>query len=239
MNDRIKRISRLTAILTQLQAKKIVSATSLAKKHNVSVRTIYRDIYALEQSGVPVVTEEGKGFSLMAGYRIPPVTFTENEANALITAEKIILKNKDLSLRKEYQEAIAKIKAILDYTVNDKTNLLSKRILVKPQLNYQDTSSFLTNIQSALTEFRVIKISYHSVTKNETLAREVEPFALYNNTQETWNLIAYCRLRGDFRLFRLDRILAIAETGLKFKPHKITLEQYVEQQRKKYFKPLT
>ena len=81
------RLSRLTAILLQLQSGRLVTAVALAARFNVSVRTIYRDIRALEQSGVPVITEEGKGYLLMEGYRIPPVTFSEREANALITAE--------------------------------------------------------------------------------------------------------------------------------------------------------
>ena len=72
-----KRLSRLTAILTQLQTKRLLTATALADKFGVSVRTIYRDIRALEQAGVPILTEDGKGYTLMEGYRIPPVMFTE------------------------------------------------------------------------------------------------------------------------------------------------------------------
>lgn len=82
------RLIRLTAILTQLQSKRIVTAKDIAEKHNISIRTVYRDIRTLEQSGIPIITEEGKGYTLMEGYRLPPVLFTEEEANALITAEK-------------------------------------------------------------------------------------------------------------------------------------------------------
>jgi len=74
-NNETKRLSRLTAILIQLQAKRIVTAPSLAGKFNISVRTIYRDIKALEQAGVPILTEDGKGYTLMEGYRIPPIMF--------------------------------------------------------------------------------------------------------------------------------------------------------------------
>src|SRR5580698_372269 len=98
----IKRISRLVAILTELQTRRILTSTFLAEKFGVSVRTIYRDVKALEQAGVPILTEDGKGYSLMEGYRIPPVMFTENEANALITVEQLVLKNRDSSLIKEY-----------------------------------------------------------------------------------------------------------------------------------------
>ena len=91
MNDNdTKRLSRLTAILTQLQTKRLLTSTILAEKFNVSVRTIYRDIRALEQAGVPILTDEGKGYYLMEGYKIPPVMFTEKQANALILAEQLI-----------------------------------------------------------------------------------------------------------------------------------------------------
>jgi predicted DNA-binding transcriptional regulator YafY len=84
-NNDTKRISRLTAIITQLQTKRLVTAPELASKFSVSVRTIYRDIRALEQAGIPIYVEEGKGYRIMEHYRLPPVMFTESEANALIT----------------------------------------------------------------------------------------------------------------------------------------------------------
>ena len=109
LND-TTRLSRLTAILTLLQTKRLVTATALASKFSVSVRTIYRDIRALEQAGVPIITEEGKGYLLMEGYTIPPLMFTEAQANALIIAEQLVLKNKDTSFIRDYSAAIEKIK---------------------------------------------------------------------------------------------------------------------------------
>src|SRR3989337_270374 len=97
-----KRLSRLIAMLTQLQTKRLLTATSLADKFNVSIRTIYRDIRALEQAGVPILTEDGKGYTLMEGYKIPPVMFSESQANALILAEQLVLQNKDASFIRDY-----------------------------------------------------------------------------------------------------------------------------------------
>ena len=65
------RISRLTAIITDFQSKRMITAKYLAKKYEVSVRTIYRDIQTLERSGIPIITEEGKGYALMEGYHLP------------------------------------------------------------------------------------------------------------------------------------------------------------------------
>jgi predicted DNA-binding transcriptional regulator YafY len=204
-ND-IKRLSRLTAILTILQTRRIVTSFNLAEKFGVSVRTIYRDIKALEQAGVPIIAEERKGYTLMEGYRIPPVMFTENEANALITIEHLVQKNSDSSLIKEYTEAVNKIKAVLLHTTKSKVELLSKRIATSPIMPNTNTSNSLTLIQNALTDFKVLKITYQSEYKNDKTKRNIEPFALYYNLQESWTLIAFCLLRNDYRMFRLDRI---------------------------------
>ena len=100
------RLARLTAIITQLQSKRLVTARDMAEQPGVSIRTIYRDIRTLEQSGIPIMTEEGKGYSLVEGYKLPPVMFTEAEANALITAEQLIRSNQDRSLAEQYHSAI-------------------------------------------------------------------------------------------------------------------------------------
>lgn len=221
-----KRISRLTAILTQLQTKRLLTASELATKFSVSVRTIYRDIRSLEQAGVPIVTEDGKGYTLMEHYRIPPVMFTENEANALITAEKLILKNKDASFVKSYSEAINKIKAVLRHSIKDKTNLLSERVYFTQNGTNQTTSNNLSSIQFALTNFCLTAITYTDEANTKT-ERTIEPFALLS-TQEKWLVVAWCRLRKDFRFFRLDRINKLTVLTEKFESHDLTLREYFE-----------
>ncbi|MEP6712287.1 MAG: YafY family protein [Ferruginibacter sp.] len=229
-----KRLSRLTAILMQLQTKRLLTASELAKKFSVSNRTIYRDIKALEQAGIPILTEEGKGYTLMEGYRIPPVMFTESEANALITAEQLILKNKDASFVKEFTEAISKIKSVLRYNTKDKANLLSNRIVFRQNINNDRTSNHLATLQLALTNFNLIEIKYHSSDNDQTTTRVIEPFAIYC-TQENWILIAFCRLRNEFRAFRLDRIQQLNTFNEKFQPHKVSLQEYFEICKEKYF----
>src|SRR5690606_22494500 len=120
---------------------------NLADKFNVSVRTIYRDIRALEQAGVPIITEDGKGYSLMEGYKIPPVMFTESQANALILAEQLVLKNKDTSFIKDYTEAIDKIKAVLKQTDKDRANLLADRTRFEQNLNRERNSNNISELQ--------------------------------------------------------------------------------------------
>lgn len=234
-NKDTKRLSRLTSILTQLQTKRLIKANELADKFSVNIRTIYRDIKALEKAVVPVLTVEGRGYSLMEGYRIPPIMFTETEANALITAEQIISTNKDTSFVKEYKEAISKIKSVLRQNTKDKANLLSDRVVIRQNQNNEITSNYLSVLQLSLTNFTLTKISYQSVGNKIATTRTIEPFAIFS-THDNWILVAYCRLRKDFRAFRLDRIKQLTTLNVNFKPHKITLQEYFEKCKEKYFK---
>lgn len=234
MNDKdITRITRIAAILAQLQTKRLITATSLSEKYGVSVRTIYRDIKALELAGIPIITEEGKGYSLMEGYKIPPIMFTENEANALVTVEQLVLKNRDSSLIKAYTDAIDKVKAVLKYATKDKTELLANRLAVSPMIPDSITSNSLITIQNALTNFQVICINYQDGNGEKT-KREIEPFAMYYSLEENWTLIAFCRLRQDFRMFRLDRIMDIRATEQTFTQHKMTLQKFLTDKEKKF-----
>lgn len=228
MNDNeTSRLSRLTAILLQLQSNRLVTATALANKFDVSVRTIYRDIRALEQSGVPIVTEEGKGYMLMEGYRIPPVTFSEREANALITAEQFVLKNKDESFIRDYTDAITKIKSVLRESAKDGANLLSDRIAIAQNSSQDRTSNYLSAIQLALTNFNLVRLYYQKADSEDVSERLIEPFAMLT-VNENWLLLAFCRLRREFRFFRLDRIKSIQVQVDRFEPHNMTLQEYFD-----------
>jgi len=235
LDKETSRLSRLISILTQLQSKRLLTSTEFAKRFNVSVRTIYRDIKTLEQAGVPISTEEGKGYSLMEGYKLPPVMFTENEANAFITAEKLVLVNKDTSFIKNYADGIVKIKSVLRNSTKDKAALLSERVAFEQNTDNYFNSNLLSSIQIALTNFTVIKIEYNSPNNVENTKRSVEPFAVINKVGESWYLIGWCRLRKDFRLFRFDRISKLEMTDDKFVPHKISLQEYLEGYRKNNF----
>lgn len=232
-----KRISRLTAIVTQLQTKRLTTAISLADKFSVSIRTIYRDIKTLEQAGIPIITEDGKGYTLMDGFRLPPVMFTNSEANALVTAEYLVLKSKDTSLKEAYALAIQKIIAVLTSSLKEKTQMLSRRISVSPVDLQGATTNSLMLIQNALTSSLVLDITYQKNDANELTARKVEPFAFYFSLEENWLLVAYCRLRKDFRMFRLDKINSIAVLDETFKTHQLLLADYLEEKQKKFTTP--
>jgi predicted DNA-binding transcriptional regulator YafY len=160
--------------------------------------------------------------------------FTESEANALITAEQLILNNKDASFVKAYSEAIIKIKSVLRTNTKDKANLLSERILFRQNVNGDTTSNHLATLQLALTNFNLLALKYHALDSDQTTERTIEPFAIYS-TQDNWLLIAFCRCRKDFRAFRLDRIVTLQVLNETFEPHKMTLQEYFEICEAKYF----
>ncbi|WP_422081435.1 helix-turn-helix transcriptional regulator [Ulvibacterium sp.] len=220
------RLSRLTAIITQLQSKRLITAKYLAEKHNVSIRTIYRDIRTLEKSGIPIVTEEGKGYSIMEGYHLPPVLFTEDEANALITVEQLAIHNKDRSLSENVSSAIEKIKAILRYSQKGNADLLAGRIYFGGHQHVKKSSNNLMQIQSAITQYKVLTIDYLSSEDRRT-TRSIEPFAIYSINGD-FLLIAFCRLRNDFRHFRIDYIKKLVVENQTFSPYDMTIQEYFE-----------
>lgn len=230
------RLARLTALLTQLQSGKLVTARSMAERHDVSLRTIYRDIRTLEQSGVPIYTEEGKGYSLVDNYRLPPVMFTESEANALLTAGAIIAKNKDASLVKAYSSAITKIRSVLPQHAKERGELLTSRLHTRDNPGNKLNSNYLIRIQSSITNHKLLRISYSNYKGNAS-ERILEPFAVYT-ANGNWLLVAFCRLRKGFRAFRLDRITSLKQLDTSFSPHQISLEDYFEACRKEFLPTL-
>jgi predicted DNA-binding transcriptional regulator YafY len=136
--------------------------------------------------------------------------FSEEQANALILAEQLVLKNKDISFIKDYTEAVDKIKAVLRQVDKDKVNLLSERTRFEQNLNRERNSNNISQLQQALTNFYLVNMDYTD-EQGKVTHRIVEPFALISTT-ENWLLIAWCRLRKEFRYFRLDRITQATST---------------------------
>ena len=126
----MNRIDRLTAILIQLQAKRIVGGKEIAARFGISLRTVYRDIRALENAGVPIGSEVGLGYFLAKGYHLPPVVFTKEEAGALLLGGKLIEKFSDHSVYRHFAIALDKIKAVLGKSEQDHLDTLSAYVEV-------------------------------------------------------------------------------------------------------------
>ena len=213
MNDHyLKKIDRVTAILTQLQSKPIVRAQDLAKKFEVSIRTIYRDIKTLENAGIPIIGEAGSGYSLMDGYKLPPVMFTKQEVLSFITAEKLMQKFSHESLGNHYQTAMEKLRSVLKHSDKNLIQNIENQIDI---YNYNPkTEDSIKNIipiiLESIAEKHQILIDYKTV--NEKIStRTIEVVGVFFEFN-FWYIIAYCTLRNDFRQFRIDRILNIVKT---------------------------
>jgi predicted DNA-binding transcriptional regulator YafY len=162
---------------------------------------------------------------LVEGYRLPPVSFTQSEANALITVEHLIQTQPDSSLIEAYQQAVAKLKAVLRGPTQEKANLLASRLKVYAQA--PSNSRYLATLQNALTSFQRVRVDYRAAS-GELTHRILEPFALLMSTQENWLLVGWCGLRSAYRIFRLDRIEQLDVLPETFTPHTLTLKQYFE-----------
>jgi predicted DNA-binding transcriptional regulator YafY len=225
----MNKINRITAILTQLQSKRVVTAKSISERFGISLRTVYRDIKTLQEAGVPIGSENGIGYFIVDGYRLPPVMFTEEEANALITADKLVQQKNESSLSKNYTSALIKIKSVLRNTQKEKIELLDQRIGADTKYKIAPKSDLLAKIQIGITDFLQLSITYKSIYKNEITKRNVKPLALYF-TENDWILIAFCQLRNDIREFRVDKIETLQVTTENFEHFKdFNLGNYLEE----------
>lgn len=218
-------LARLISILTLLKSKRILTATELSEKFEVSIRTIYRDIRKLEEAGVPVVPIEGRGYSLLDGYFVAPVQFTEQQANALITAHHLVKQTEDASFTNNFEEALTKIKSAFRSSILEKSERLDERIFVFNRSYETITSNALSEIQLAITNLNYVEIYYQKANDPEVSIRTIEPYAFYS-TDQKWIIIAWCHLRGDYRAFRIDRIQKFKVLGEKFDDRKFDLQQY-------------
>lgn len=168
-----KRFDRIISILIQLQSKKVVRAQDLADRFEVSLRTIYRDIRSLEQSGVPIYGEAGSGYSLVDGYRLPPVMFSREEASSFIAAEKLMTRFGDKELDGHYQSAMYKIKAVLRSDEKDLISEIGSKVIIreKQQLNDHLAPNALATVFRGIGEKVQIRILYEGLASDEPSER--------------------------------------------------------------------
>ena len=232
----MNRIDRLSAILIQLQGKKVVKASEIAARFQISLRTVYRDVKALQEAGVPVGAEAGTGYYLVEGYHLPPVMFNREEAAALLTGEKLMAHLSDHSNRQQFGNAMQKIRAVLRSSEKDFLESLEENIAVinhRPPAGEEFPNRFLSDIQHSLGKHLMLRLDYFAL-HNETLTRrEIEPIGIIY-MKGYWYLIAWCRLRHAYRNFRMDRIKHLTVTNDSYdKTRHISLKEYIE----KYAEP--
>jgi predicted DNA-binding transcriptional regulator YafY len=187
-----------------LQSRRVVTAAEMATYFEVTERTIYRDLAALAEGGVPILGEAGVGYSLMRGYRLPPVMFSSEEAAALVTGGMLAEQMTDQSVRGPMRTALVKLTAILPAELQCRTHRLRDVMSVQSRKPASGVVP-LSRVQAATADRQLLRLTYKDDTRGETVDRDVEPLGLVYYLQE-WHLIAWCRLQNAVRDFRVDRI---------------------------------
>jgi predicted DNA-binding transcriptional regulator YafY len=226
----MNRIDRLVATVLLLQSRRLIRAQDIAEHFGISIRTVYRDLLALQEAGVPLAAETGEGYSLVEGYHLPPVMFTQEEANALFVGGEFVQRLTDASLQKHAESALLKIRAVLPEDRQDYLERLLQSTSVLAQQSYFREGfrdDVLVLMQDAVVKRHVLDMEYYTVSRDDVTKRQVEPlYLLYYSNH--WHLIAYCRLRQDYRDFRTDRIKTIKTTEEVFPPREgFSLTKYL------------
>ncbi|MCU6792010.1 YafY family transcriptional regulator [Paenibacillus sp. WQ 127069] len=220
----MNKTDRLLAIVLELQRKGVLRAEDMAAKFETSTRTIYRDIQALSEAGVPIVGAPGLGYSLMEGYFLPPVSFTAGEAVALMIGTDFVEHKFDSDYRTKAQSAREKIEAILPESVSQETNRVRTtiRLLVTGETyNSGREKEGLEALRRAILDKRKVRFHYSKnipgADGNRHSVRDVAPYGLVF-AQGSWILVAYCDLRQELRHFRLSRMsdLTLLEDSFTF-----------------------
>ena len=197
-----------------MQSKKIIIAKEIADRFEISLRTVYRDVKTLQDAGVPIGSENGKGYFLVNGYHLPPIMLNEKEVNTLVIAEKLIQNQGDNSLQNDFSSLLFKIKSVLKDFQKENYEKLEKRI-APSYLKVPFESNSLSDFKSAITKNIMVEITYHSIQKNEITKRTINPLGVYFSTK-AWILVAYCNTKKEYREFRLDRVTGYQLTNNEF-----------------------
>jgi predicted DNA-binding transcriptional regulator YafY len=223
----MNRIDRLFGILTFLQSKKYVPAEKIAEKFKISVRTVYRDIKALCEQGIPISFEQHKGYFVVQGYFLPPVSFSSEEANALLLMEGLVNSFGDKSIKTHYSNLLNKVKTVLRSSQKEKLELLDNKIKLQLPACAINDFEYLSPLQNAISSKIIVELDYKN-NKEEVSKRQVEPIGLIFYAFN-WHLIAWCHIRNDYRDFKVSRILKVSSTGLPFKKvDQIELNDYIK-----------
>lgn len=209
----MRRADRLFLLIHALRGRRsAITAQQLANTLQVSLRTVYRDVADLQVSGVPIEGEAGVGYMLRKGADIPPLMFTAEELEALVVGTRFVRAFGGERLGRAATAALLKIEAVLPEELRERSR---RTRIFAPQLsNRIEATGLIDSLHAAIGNAQVLRLDYRDGNGGVSV-REVEPLALAF-WGGSWTMGAWCRLRGDFRSFRPDRIVAFALTGEVF-----------------------
>jgi len=211
----MNRIDRLTGILFRLQSQRYVKPKQLIEEYNISERTVFRDMNALLDAGVPLYSEPNRGYCLVEGYKLSPIMFSKDEVAALILSSKYAEQIADKSLLTDLSNALYKLRSVLPTETKEYIESIEKKTHVKPMQKNLINDNVIKKIQSAIASKHVLEISYYSNHSKKTSTRKIYPLSLVYYLFQ-WHLFAHCEMRDDIRDFRLDRIKEISSTGKEY-----------------------
>ena len=217
----MRRADRLFQIIQFLQGRRLVTAKQLAERLQVSERTVYRDVQDLTLSGVPIEGEAGVGYMLRAGFHLPPLMFTPEEMEALVTGARLVKSWAGDKLADAADQALVKIQHALPPKLKEK--LGDTRLFAPGFHAYARHIPQMDRLRHAINERRVLEMGY-TKENGELSRRAVRPLGLFF-WGSVWTLAAWCELRNDYRTFRVDRITDLKESERRFEETKeISLE---------------
>ncbi|WMS42498.1 YafY family protein [Acuticoccus sp. MNP-M23] len=209
----MRRADRLFQIVQYLRGGRLVTAASLAARLEVSERTIYRDIADLQSTGVPVDGEAGVGYVMRGGFELPPLMFTRDEIVALVAGARMVRSWGGIAMARAAEEALVKIEAVIPQ--GDRGRALEAKIFANGYGMSEAVRADVDTAERAIEDSAVLAFAYTDENGAAT-TREVHPLGLWF-WGKVWTLVAWCELRDDFRMFRLDRIGQLHLAGRTFK----------------------
>jgi len=215
------RLPRLLKMILTIQAHPGLSAEELARECGVGLRQIFRDLRSLDYAGVPIYNDNG--YRLMDNFALQEVSFSLDEALALLYGLKLIERQKALFPVKRLKE---RIMALLPRGLRDGAEEMDLRVDVATGLaaDYSEKTDLFRSLNQAIRESRQVVIDYYCFYRDECNERTVDPYRLVFK-DGFWYLVAFCHLREEVRLFRLDRIRRIRLAEARFEPPRERLEE--------------
>jgi len=223
----MNKFDRVISTLVLLQTKSVITAKTISDRFEISLRTVYRDITTLKNAGIPITGDPGIGYSIMDGYRLPPVMFNDGETAALLTAEKFIGKLTDHETHTHYSNALIKIKAILRSSEKQALEVLDNSISISDNSSW-DNKPFLQDLFRSIAGKHVVNMEYRKADGTSS-ERKLEPIGCYHHINN-WYLVAFCQLKKGYRTFKVNRIVSIRVLDQYFDTTHITLQRYIDNQ---------
>ncbi len=214
----MRRADRLFQIVQLVRGRRLSTAALLAERLQVSLRTVYRDVADLQAQGVPIDGEAGVGYRMRAGFDLPPLMFTREEAQALVASVRLAEPRLDSALARHAEMALGKIMAVLPPATRAAAESLA--LFAAPQRLTAATRERLAELRAAIDARRKLRLHYLD-RQAQPSVRVVRPLGCFY-WDATWTLAAWCELRADLRSFRIDRIerLDLLDDGFRDEPGK-------------------